>query len=441
MIYNKPQEDLFEDEVWLCMSKLNFKYMNSNNNFRIRHSTDPNVEPQQIDVFAADDDVALVFECKSAKTFDKKTSFQDKILALSAQKEVIISEIRNHFNNETMAVGFIFVTNNYLVNDVDKRTAKEKNIIMLTQDDIKYYNSLSKNIGAAAKYHVLADIFEKQPIKSLDIQIPAIRGIYNGTILYAFLIEPEKLLPISYVAHRAKNSKATETTYQRMIKETRIKNIRNYIVNEKGFFPNSIIVNIDSDSVTYEETHKQSDSISSGILTLPNHYKTAWIIDGQHRLFSYCGTEQAKTSFIPVVAFEHLSYQKQSEMFIDINSKQAKVDKNLLYVINSESHWDSEKPEEWIDALISKCILDMSKDQLNPLYMRLKSLTEETGGELTITSLNSAISKTSLFGSIIGGNLQYGYLSSTKPDIRENTLKRGTAILTGYFAFFAKIFI
>lgn len=439
MVYDKRQDELFEDKVWICFSKLDFKYMNSNNNFRIKHTSNPDIDPQQIDVFVADDDVAIVIECKSAKVFDKKTSFQDTLLSISAQKEYITKEIRDHFSKPQLSVGFVFVTNNYLINDTDKNVARDKNIIMLNQDDIEYYNSLIRNIGEAAKYHVLADIFEKRSIESMHIEVPAIRGTYDNYTMYTFLIAPAQLLPISFVAHRAKNSKATNTTYQRMIKKSRIDNIRNYIVKERGFFPNSIIVNIDSDSMTFTEEIKQSECVSSGRLVLPNQYKTAWIIDGQHRLFSYCGTNEASTSFIPVVAFEQLSYKKQSEIFIDINSKQNKVDKNLLLEINSESHWDSDKPEEWLDALISKCILKMSRDQLNPLYMRLKSTTEETGGDLTITSLTSALTKTALFGQIISGNLQYGFLSSTKEDVRENTLNRGFAVLTGYFQILSTI--
>jgi len=442
LTYDKHQDEKFEDKVWICFSNLGFKFMSENQNFKIKYSLNPNVDPQQIDVFAADNDVAIVVECKSTQTFDKKTQFKDTILAFSAQKENIIREIRTHFNNEKMSVGFAFITNNYLISDSDKICAQDVNVIMFTQDDIEYYNSLSKNIGVAAKYHVLADIFEKQDIPSIDIKIPAICGTYNNTTIYSFLIEPAKLLPISFVAHRVKNSKSTETTYQRMIKKSRIDDIRKYIEKEKNIFPNSIIINIDSNSLKYEETYKQNELISSGILTLPNKYKSAWIIDGQHRLFSYCNTEESNSSFIPVVAFEKLSYKKQSDMFMDINSKQTKVDKNLLLEINSESHYDSDKPDEWLDALISKCILKMSKEVTNPLYMRLKSYTEETGGELTITSLTSAISKAGLFGQMSGGQLQYGFLSSPKNNIidtKDNSLERGYHILTGYLRFFSTI--
>lgn len=441
LTYDKSQDELFEDYVWICFSNLGFKYMSSNQNFKIRYSSDSIVEPQQIDVFAADDDVAIVVECKSAKTFEKKTQFKDTILTFSAQRDNIVREIKSHFNNDEMAVSFVFVTNNYLISESDMACAKDVGVIMLNQDDIDYYYSLYKNIGEAAKYHVLADVFEKQTIPSMDLHIPAIQGKYNGVTIYSFLIEPSKLLPISYVAHRVKNSKSTEMTYQRMIKKSRITNIRKYIETEKSIFPNSIIVNIDSE-LCFDEKSRMNDMIASGTLELPNRYKSAWIIDGQHRLFSYCGTEEASTSFIPVVAFEKLSYTKQSEMFIDINSKQTKVDKNLLLEINSESHFDSDKPEEWLDALISKCILRMSKEETNPLYSRLKLYTEETGGELTITSLTTAISKTGLFGQMTGGQLQFGPLSSPKnkiSDTKSSSLERGYYILTGYLRIFSTI--
>ena len=36
--YKKKQDELFEDKVWVCFSKLGFNIMNSNDNFRIRYS-------------------------------------------------------------------------------------------------------------------------------------------------------------------------------------------------------------------------------------------------------------------------------------------------------------------------------------------------------------------------------------------------------------------
>ena len=434
--YKTPSE-VFEDKVWICFSHLNFKYMNSNNRFRIRYTNNPEVEPQQIDVFAADDDVALVIECKNAVS-DKNKIWKDTFLRISQQKSYMTKQIQDYFKNPNMSVSYVFITNNYEICDSDKKVAADFQIILLNNNDVDYYNMLSKNIGEAAKYHVLADVFEKRPISSLKVQIPAIKGQYNNTSMYAFMIQPSKLLPLSYVAHRVKNSKQTSSTYQRMIKKSRIDQIRKYII-DGGQFPNSIIISIDSD-VDFEVEQNYGNT-SSGVLTLPNVYKSAWIIDGQHRLFSYCGLEEADTSFIPVVAFEKLSYQKQSEIFISINSKQSKVDKNLLLEINSESHWDSDKPDEWLDALISRCILEMSRDRLNPLYNKLKSNTEETGGDLTITSLTSAISKNRLFGQVINGQFQFGPLASRKrgEEFKELSLERGKAILSGYFDIFAKL--
>jgi DGQHR domain len=434
----KPQNEVFEDKVWLCFADLGFECINDNANFKIKYSSKPGIEPQQIDVFVVEKDIAIVIECKSAKTLDKKTQFKDRLLAISGQKEGIIKEIRSHFNNDNLSVGFVFITNNYAISDSDKVCSNDVGITMLTQDDVEYYSSLSKNIGNAAKYHVLADIFEKQKIPSMGVSVPAIRGTHEGMTLYTFLIEPAKLLPISFVAHRAKNSKSTETTYQRMIKKARIDDIRKY-VKSKGMFPNSIILNLDSEDLEYCIEYTYSSGIDCGTLILPDTYKSAWVIDGQHRLFSFCGTEEAITSFIPVVAFERLNYEKQSEMFIEINSKQAKVDKNLLLEINSESHWDSDKPEEWTSALITRCILKMSKDPISPLYDRLKLLTENTGGELTIASVTRAISQTGIFGQVVGGHFQYGLLSSTKDDVKVGTLKRGQEILTEYFRIFSTI--
>jgi len=50
-------------------------------------------------------------------------------------------------------------------------------------------------------------------------------------------------------------------------------------------------------------------------------YKSAWIIDGQHRLFSYSGHPKASKGLLSVLAFEGLPPSKQAELFIDINAK------------------------------------------------------------------------------------------------------------------------
>jgi DNA sulfur modification protein DndB len=75
-------------------------------------------------------------------------------------------------------------------------------------------------------------------------------------------------------------------TYQRLIKKDRLRSIRNYVENENGFFPNSIIVSVDykDKPVCFEEfANGKSEIATSGLLYLPKQYRSIFIIDGQHR--------------------------------------------------------------------------------------------------------------------------------------------------------------
>lgn len=96
----------------------------------------------------------------------------------------------------------------------------------------------------SARYQLLGNLFSGQEIPDIDNAIPAIEGKMGGHTYYSFSIEPEKLLKIGYVLHRNKANEDMMPTYQRIIKKARLKEIHNFIDEEKGFFPNSIIISI-----------------------------------------------------------------------------------------------------------------------------------------------------------------------------------------------------
>lgn len=79
--------------------------------------------------------------------------------------------------------------------------------------------------------------------------MPAIQGKMGGYTYYSFSIEPEKLLKIGYVLHRSEANKNMMPTYQRLIKKKRLQEVRSFI-NDGGYFPNSIIISIDTKLTT-----------------------------------------------------------------------------------------------------------------------------------------------------------------------------------------------
>ena len=66
-----------------------------------------------------------------------------------------------------------------------------------------------------------------------------------------------------------------------------MKDIAQYI-NQDSVFPTNIVINFNSPNkkIVFEQAAKSeqaSDDLVFGKLILPNTFKSAWIIDGQHR--------------------------------------------------------------------------------------------------------------------------------------------------------------
>ena len=202
----------------------------------------------------------------------------------------------------------------------------------------------------------------------------------GGYVYYSFSIEPEKLLKIGYVLHRSEANNSMMPTYQRIIKKPRLNSVRKFINEEKGYFPNSIIISIDTKRpLKFDRSEKQVDGALAdlGILYLPQKYRSAYIIDGQHRLYGYSDSPFATTNSIPVVAFENLEQTEQVKLFMEINENQKSVSKNLRNTLNADMLWVSSKESERRDALKLKIAQDLGEKDSSPLYSRI-IIGEET---------------------------------------------------------------
>ena len=165
-------------------------------------------------------------------------------------------------------------------------------------------------------------------------------------------------------------------TYQRMLQPKRLKEIAAYI-NGGGKFPANTVVNLKTgkkSTLKFEERAKIGDE-ALGILHLPPLYASAWIIDGQHRLYGYAyaregnGFDQDKST-VPVLAYENLPAEKEMNLFIDINSKQVKVPTGLLVELYSDLHWHSSEPDKAFQALLSRICSRLNIEPAFPKYRR-----------------------------------------------------------------------
>ena len=105
-------------------------------------------------------------------------------------------------------------------------------------------------------------------------------------------------------------------------------------------FPNNVIVAFDK----YPQFRAKAGYdgnwpswLEFGELVFPKSYRAAWIIDGQHRLYSFGGLPlNAFPQKLAVFAFETLPTEKQAEFFITINREQKEVSRDLIWDLQGE---------------------------------------------------------------------------------------------------------
>ena len=393
---DKPISEVFENRLWVLFASMGFTNMNRDSHFEIEYSEKTNSHKKQIDVFAVDEETVLVVECKCAERLKNKP-WKTELESIHGYMDGVRAEILKKFPNHN--VKFIFATQNYNVGDSDKDLMKEFGIVHFDEKVIKYYEELVKHLGSCARYQLLGSLFANTTIRGMDNRVPAIRGKMGGYTYYVFSVQPEVLLKIGYVLHRSEANEGMMPTYQRIIKKNRLKSVHDFIEN-KGFFPNSLLISIDSkQKLQFDLADKQgADDITKlGILHLPNLYRSAYIIDGQHRLYGYSDSKYAKTNSIPVVAFENMDQKEQVKLFMEINENQKAVSKNLRNTLNADLLWVSDNPIERRDALRSRIAQDLGDKMNSPLFNRV-IIGEDQSDDyrcITLEMICSAIKDTS----------------------------------------------
>jgi DNA sulfur modification protein DndB len=387
-----------EDRVWTLFALMGFNFMNRDRHLHIPYELKHNLT-QQIDVFAKDSETVVIVECKSAQR-NKQSDFKKELEATTAQIEGLMKSIRALFPNETLKFKYVLATKNYWLGDEDKKRLKNLKGVHLDEEAVEYYINLHKHLGAAARYQLLGSLFHGQEIPGMDNKIPAIKGMMGNLTYYSFSIEPEKLLKIGYVLHRSKVNSDLMPTYQRLIKKQRLVKVSEFIDQKSGYFPNSIVISLDTGGKELQfdraNTQVSTTLTSIGVLHLPKMYRSAYIIDGQHRLYGYSNSKYKTTNSIPVVAFIDLDRSEQVRLFMEINENQKSVPKNLRTTLNADLLWTSSSFADRQRALCSRIALNLGEDRKSPLF-GMVSIGED---KKIITA--DAITRSLLQGNFIG---------------------------------------
>jgi DNA sulfur modification protein DndB len=431
----KSHGNHLEDRVWTLFYRMQFPFLSGKSGAELVLEPKNTESPtSQIDVVVLDSEIAIAVECKSCETPARRTQFQNELGKHALVRERFTAASRAQFPaaHKRQVVLAMFLAN-VLLSDNDRIRAKDQNIILFDEHDLEYYENLVSHIGPAARYQFLADMLPGKSVPGLQLRLPAVKTKMGGFNCYSFSITPDYLLKISYVSHRSKGKRSDVSTYQRMLNKSRLNKIRQYITDD-GIFPTNIVINIDKNRLQFERIHQEGDSDDSGVagwLNIRPTYKSAWIIDGQHRLFAYSGHERAAKSRLSVLAFDGLAPSEQARLFIDINAKQKSVKQSLLQELYAELHWDADDDSIRTRAIISKAIQDMDRDPESPLYQRIQ--TADVGKDdircISLTSLYGAIEKADfhIAREKKGHILEYGPLWAGDNDA---TLKRTEYVLT-----------
>jgi len=334
------------------------------------------INGKQVDAVAGHEDYLLVFECTLQKNVRSKIEQHRgniKLLKEGFKTHPIYKKYKKFI--------FILSTYNNLLTQKDKELAnKPTKMILWDKKFLEYYEELFGSLGKYAKYNLLGDLQVKPRVDG-DISFPAFSTKLGDFEVYNFFIDPRKLLKVSYVARREVGK---ESYYQRLVKNNRLKQIGKYI-SEGGFFPNNIIISFEdipkfsnlSDNLELG-AYSLPNNINFGVLHFPNNYRSAWIIDGQHRLYSYKNIKK-KDQIISVMAFKKLSREKQAEMFIDINEKQKAVDSNLIWDLEGQMRKHSKRGK--ISNIVKK--LNDSEPFKDKIYIPLEGTGKRKKFKLT----------------------------------------------------------
>jgi DNA sulfur modification protein DndB len=429
LVRPKSNDRLLEDRVWSLLYVMGFTHLSGEGSAFLRL----NEAAHHLGHVGLDPDIAISVRCKSADAPRKDPKFSDFLEAHGVLRERFANAVNAQFPSDHKRVPVLAVfTWNLLLSDREIEKADDQKVVLLNENDLDYYEQLLAHLGPAAKYQFFADLLPGKRIYGLQLALPALEARMGQHTCFSFSITPEALLKIAYVSHRAKGKATSVDTYQRMIKKSRLRKIRRYI-NENGVFPTNIVLSLEGKrAIRFEKGGQQGgpEGARYGILHLSPTYRSAWIIDGQHRLFAYSGLDRARTSHLNVLAFQNLPASQQAQLFIDINNEQKSVKRSLLQELYAELNWDAEDEDKRIGAIVSKVVQALNDQKDSPLYGRIQ-LTDDSPSDqrcISLTSIFSALNQPEIF--IVKKGIQYGPLWGGDND---RTLKRSIRIIKAWF--------
>jgi len=431
----KAHDVLLEDRAWCLFKGMGYGTLNGGR-FNIEFLYNAGgVGRKQIDVYAADEETVIISECKSKESRGRKSLDKDIKETIFLQSYIRNSIYSLYDGKPKPKIIWLYITNNIIWSESDVKRAEEGRIYIVTENELHYFEAFIRHMGTAGRYQILGEFLKGQKVPGMtEVKIPAIKGKIGGELFYSFVATPRALLKLAFVNHQALNHPDGKPAYQRMVSSKRIKDIGEFVV-AGGFFPTNILLNFVNSPKFEPLSNKENtnDNVKFGWITLPSVYRSAWVIDGQHRLYGYSGLEEKYLDeSLFVLAFDGMDTHKEADLFININHKQKSVPKGLLVSLLADIRMGDSDPKTALSALGSSIVRTLNTDKTSPLYRKfvVNGVSQELGQHLTISEAVSGISRSTLVGRAVGKNRVPGPLSAGTDDA---TIIRAKNVLNLYF--------
>jgi len=378
-----------------------------------------------LDVCALYQETLIVIECKSGANLH----FQNLLLEWRAKRDAIAN---HRITIETSSDGLLTANRLSTVRktklivalskyspSVDQMTlAQNESIMVLDNETIEYYQRTAKSLRTWTKFEMFKEFGIRRDEERGSTVRDALKITQPGTDLFVFTLPPYRLLRMAYVYRR---SRKQTYAYQRMIKSERIERISKFLSENSAFLPNGIVVAFDSDvdrRISFEPESTQRDNV--GTISIPNDYCSAWIVDGQHRLFGFTNTpysDQPPATPAPqqdfdllVVGLRGFSPEKQAKTFVDINDNQKRIDSTLLLDLTTIIR-DLDSPFAWPSLLVKQL------NELEPWKHKIRIFEVEQNKPISLAGFAKyALLRELLKPRIVNGKAEYsGPLFSHAP--------------------------
>lgn len=434
-----------EDAWWVTFARMGFPIMSKGRNFKV--PTEGESAAPQIDVLAMDEDTIFVIESKATSNSSRASRLRDQILKYSALRDSLSEAFGSIQKTDfRRRIVMVLASQNYTWSANDKALLKDEGILLVTEQELRYLSALAAQSPYLARNQLKAALLPSARIPRFQGRVPALRGREGNVRFYQFVIDPERLAKIAFIQHRDTLDDSASTTYQRLVSQPKLRSIASF-VNNGGNFSTNLLINIRRRNLQFDairmtdQPSGSDDDLRFGYLHLPEERKTAWLIDGQHRLYGYfhplTDDRVRARAKLMVTAYENLPADEEAQKFVEINNNQKSVSRGLLDELAGELFAGSDNPFHRMIVIRSKLATRLARSGGSPLFGRVQMEgLSSPATTVTFAELINTLRRSDLFGRVEARtNFIPGFFTRGTDD---ETVERAYEVVAEYLRYFER---